>query len=161
MGILRVNGDFTHWHLLFYFLPTDERAGEKPLVLQVLIRVNIFSSSKIFLSSFKGFTSNRTEWRVSILNYLLLSVPIKGRRDDGWQQIPRREYSPGVGDVIRDMWRGLMTVTSHSLLSVDTLTPSLHLVTTPVVVVCNFTTKRTAGVMRSSNLANNEAEMIL
>ena len=86
-------GDFTHWHLLFYFLPTDERAREKPLLLLVLIRVNIFSSSKIFLSSFKGFTPNRTDWLVLILNYLLFSALIKERMDAGnrfqGENIPR------------------------------------------------------------------------
>ena len=88
-------GDFTHWHLLFYFLPTDERAREKPLllrVLRVLIRVNIFSSPKTFLSSFKGFTSNHMD---SVDTELSLSLSSNQReeRDDGnrfqGENIPR------------------------------------------------------------------------
>ena len=126
-------GDFTHWHLFFNFLQMmseSEPAAAPPHKNKYFIIIK-----DIFLSSFKDFSFDRTQ--CSLLFFQLISDPkqrgMRGGMETNirFQRHKEIEYSP-AGDVTRDMWRSLMTVTSHSSHSwqgLDTVTPpsSQHL----------------------------------
>ena len=147
-------GDFTHWHLFLNFLQlqmSESEPAAPPHKSKYFIIIK-----DIFLSSFKDFSFDRTQCIVIALSFASAhlspesqTVGEEGRMATNnrfwWHK--EREYSP-ADDVTRDMWRGLMTVTSHSSHSwLDTVTPpsSQH----PVVVVCSFTTNKTVGLIRS------------